>query len=129
VVPLLYARGGEHAGKHTAKDLVEASLRLRPDRIILGELRGAESFDFLHAINTGHPGSIATLHANTPAGALKRLSMMVLQARTGMTLPEIDSYVRGTVDVIVHVGRTGPGTFGVREVYFAQALDCLVGAT
>ncbi len=125
VVPLLYPRKGDSSQRHTAKDLVEASLRLRPDRLILGEIRGAEAFDFLHAINTGHPGSIATLHANTPEGALKRLGMMVLQAHTGMTLSEIDSYVRHTIDVIVHVSRIRSGVFGVREIYLSEALDAV----
>jgi len=120
MVPLLYPRGGERTARHTAKDLVEVSLRLRPDRIIVGELRGAEAFDFLHAINTGHPGSIATIHANTPRGALKRLGMLVLQAHTGMTMAEIEHYVHGTIDVIVHVSRIG-SDFGVREMYFSRA--------
>lgn len=120
---LLYPRQGEGSALHTAKDLVEVSLRMRPDRLLLGEIRGAEAFDFLHAINTGHPGSIATLHANSPQGALKRLGMMVLQANTRMTLTEIDTYVRRTVDVIVQVARTGVDAFGVREVYYADALD------
>ena len=66
--------------KVTTQELIEACLRLRPERIIVGELRGAEAFSFLRAINTGHPGSISTLHADTPRMALEQLKMMVMQA-------------------------------------------------
>ena len=65
-VHLLASKGGQGRANLTTQDLIEACLRLRPDRIIVGELRGAEAFSFLRAINTGHPGSISTLHADTP---------------------------------------------------------------
>src|SRR6185503_5488797 len=75
----------EGKGEIIARDLVKNSLRMRPDRIIIGEVRGAEALDMLQAMNTGHEGSLATLHANTPRDALARLETMVLMA--GLDLP------------------------------------------
>lgn len=88
-------------------DLLQAALRLRPDRIIVGEIRGGEAVTFLRAINTGHPGSFTTVHANTPEGALEQIALMVMQG--GMTLPraEILAYVRSVADVVVQLGRAG----------------------
>jgi len=77
-VHLLASKGGQGRAKVTTQDLIEACLRLRPDRIIVGELRGAEAFSFLRAINTGHPGSISTLHADAPSMALEQLKLMVM---------------------------------------------------
>ena len=77
---LIAAKGDQGKALITIQDLLEATLRLRPDRIILGELRGKEAYTFLRAINTGHPGSICTLHADSPKGAIDQLSLMVLQA-------------------------------------------------
>ena len=76
---LLASRGGQGRAKVTPQQLIEACLRLRPDRIIMGELRGAEAFSFLRAVNTGHPGSIATLHADTPAMAFEQLVLLISQ--------------------------------------------------
>ncbi len=81
---LLASKGGQGRAKVTTQDLIEACLRLRPDRIIVGELRGAEAFSFLRAINTGHPGSISTLHADTPLMAIEQLKLMVMQAGLGL---------------------------------------------
>lgn len=88
-------------------DLLQAALRLRPDRIIVGEIRGGEAVTFLRAINTGHPGSFTTVHANTPEGALEQIALMVMQS--GMALPraELLTYVRSVVDVVVQLGRVG----------------------
>lgn len=88
-------------------DLLQAALRLRPDRIIVGEIRGGEAATFLRAINTGHPGSFTTVHANTPEGALEQIALMVMQG--GMALPrtEILAYVRSVADVVVQLGRLG----------------------
>lgn len=89
----------------TVDDLLQAALRLRPDRIIVGEIRGSEAVTFLRAINTGHPGSFTTVHANTPEGALEQIALMVMQG--GMALPrtEILAYVRSVADVVVQLGR------------------------
>ena len=86
-------------------DLLRASLRLRPDRIVLGELRGAEAVTFLRAINTGHPGSFSTIHANTAQGALGQLALMVVQAGIGLTRSDALAYIHGLVDIVVQVAR------------------------
>jgi type IV secretion system protein VirB11 len=91
----------------TADDLLNASLRMRPDRIILGELRGPEAFTFLRAINTGHPGSMTTVHADSPARAVEQIALLVLQTGTRLTHDDIVRYVRSTVDVFVQLGRSG----------------------
>lgn len=94
--------------KHaTSSDLLKACLRFRPERIIMGELRGAEAYDFLSAINSGHPGGISTLHAASPEAALSRLALMVMQADTGLTYSEILEYCRSMIDVIVQFRKAG----------------------
>lgn len=118
---LIASKGGQGRAKVTTQDLIEACLRLRPDRIIVGELRGAEAFSFLRAINTGHPGSIATLHADTPLMALEQLKLMVMQAGLGMPPSEIKEYVRNVVDVVVQLKRGAKGRRYVSEIYFVKA--------
>jgi type IV secretion system protein VirB11 len=93
-------------------------LRLRPDRIIIGELRGSEAFSFLRAINTGHPGSIATLHADTPLMAMEQLKLMVMQAGLGMPPSEIKEYIHSVIDIVVQLKRGKGGKRFVSEVYF-----------
>lgn len=95
---------GENA---SSSDLLKACLRFRPERIIMGELRGAEAYDFLSAINSGHPGGISTLHAASPESALSRLALMVMQADTGLTYSEILEYCRSMIDVIIQFRKTG----------------------
>ena len=85
--------------KVTANELLQAALRLRPDRIVLGELRGAESVSFLRAINTGHPGSFSTIHANSLRGALEQLALMVMQTGIGLTRSDTIAYAAGVIDV------------------------------
>jgi type IV secretion system protein VirB11 len=120
-VHLLASKGGQGRAKVTTQDLIEACLRLRPDRIIVGELRGAEAFSFLRAINTGHPGSISTLHADTPAMALEQLKLMVMQAGLGMPPEEIRKYILAVVDIVVQLKRGGGGKRYISEVYFREA--------
>ncbi len=124
-VHLLGSKGGQGRAKVTTQELIEACLRLRPERIIVGELRGSEAFSFLRAINTGHPGSISTLHADTPKMALEQLKMMVMQAGLGMTPTEISSYIKNVVDIVVQLKRGGGGRRYISEVYFrgANALE------
>jgi len=86
-------------------DLLNASLRMRPDRIILGELRGPEAFTFLRAINTGHPGSMSTVHADSPHQAIEQIALLVLQGGTTLRREDIVSYVLSTVDVFVQLSR------------------------
>jgi type IV secretion system protein VirB11 len=120
---LLASKGGQGRSKVTTQDLIEACLRLRPDRIIVGELRGAEAFSFLRAINTGHPGSIATVHADTPAMALEQLKLMVMQAGLGMPPQEIKQYIGYVVDIVLQLKREHTGKRILSEVYFKNAKD------
>lgn len=122
-VHLLASKGAQGRAKVTTQDLIEACLRLRPERIIVGELRGAEAFSFLRAINTGHPGSISTLHADTPKMALEQLKMMVMQAGLGMSPSEIVSYIHNVVDVVVQLKRGDKGRRYISEVYFKYIED------
>lgn len=94
----------EGAGAVTIRDLIKSALRMRPDRIIVGEVRSAEAIDMLQALNTGHDGSLSTGHANSPADMLGRLETMVLM---GMDLPlcAIQRQIASGIDVIVHLGR------------------------
>ncbi len=117
-VHLLASKGGQGRSKVTTQDLIEACLRLRPERIIVGELRGSEAFSFLRAINTGHPGSISTLHADTPKMAIEQLKMMVMQAGLGMTPTEITSYIKNVVDIVVQLKRGNKGRRYISEIYF-----------
>lgn len=104
---LVAVKGELGEARVSVDDLLQAALRLRPDRIIVGEIRGGEAVTFLRAINTGHPGSFTTVHANTPEGALEQIALMVMQG--GMALPraEILTYVRSVADVVVQLGRVG----------------------
>lgn len=88
-------------------DLLQAALRLRPDRILLGELRGKEAVSFLRAVNTGHPGSFSTIHANSTSGALEQLALMVVQSGLGLSRSETIDYARSVIDVVVQLGREG----------------------
>lgn len=117
---LLASKGGQGRAKVTIQDLIEACLRLRPDRIIVGELRGSEAFSFLRAINTGHPGSISTLHADTPEMAIEQLKLMVMQAGLGMPPDEIKDYIKHVVDVIVQLKRGTKGKRFISEIYFSK---------
>lgn len=118
---LLASKGGQGRAKVTTQDLIEACLRLRPDRIIVGELRGAEAFGFLRAINTGHPGSISTLHADTPMMAIEQLKLMVMQAGLGMPPNEIKEYILNVVDIVVQLKRGEKGRRYISEVYYREA--------
>ncbi|MBN67281.1 MAG: P-type DNA transfer ATPase VirB11 [Rickettsiales bacterium] len=119
-VHLLASKGGQGRSNVTTQDLIEACLRLRPDRIILGELRGAEAFSYLRAINTGHPGSISTLHADTPKLAIEQLILMIMQANLGITREQIKEYVEGVVNVIIQLKRGSGGKRYVSEIYFKE---------
>ncbi|HEX5280734.1 MAG TPA: P-type DNA transfer ATPase VirB11 [Micropepsaceae bacterium] len=122
-IGLIAARGDTGEAQVTSDDLVQASLRLRPDRIILGELRGREAASFLRAVNTGHPGSITTLHADSPDGAVDQLSLLVLQAGLNLRRSEIREYVRGIVDIFIQVSRR-EGRRVVSQVHFSPRISC-----
>ena len=116
-VGLVAARGEQGEARVTTEDLLQASLRLRPDRIILGELRGAEAFSFLRAVSSGHPGSMTTVHADDPAAAVDQLALMALQAGANLRRADVVEHVRRVVDVFVQLQRQN-GVRSVREVAF-----------
>ena len=91
---------------------------MRPDRIIVGELRGAEAFSYLRAVNTGHPGSISSLHADSPALAIEQLILMIMQADIGITREQIKEYVESVINVVVQLKRGEKGRRFVSEIYF-----------
>ena len=93
------------AGAVTIRDLIKSSLRMRPDRIIVGEVRGAEALDMLQAMNTGHDGSLSTGHANSTADMISRLETMVLQGGEGLPLAAVRQQIASAVDVIIHLSR------------------------
>jgi type IV secretion system protein VirB11 len=103
-VGLVAVRGRLGEASVTPADLLEAALRLRPDRIIMGEVRGAEAISWLRAVGTGHPGSITTVHANSPEGAIEQLAMMSMLAGTELKRSELVDYVRAIVDVFIQLG-------------------------
>ena len=104
-VGLVAVKGELGEAKVTANELLQSALRLRPDRIVLGELRGAESVSFLRAINTGHPGSFSTIHANSLRGALEQLALMVMQTGIGLTRADTIEYAASVIDVVVQLER------------------------
>jgi len=97
----------EGVGEIPIRQLVKNGLRMRPDRIIVGECRGSEALDMLQAMNTGHPGSLTTLHANTPADGLRRLETMILMAEVGLPLRAIRQQISSAIDFVVQLGRRG----------------------
>ena len=117
-VHLLVSKGDQGRSQVSTQDQIEACLRLAPDRIIVGELRGAEAFSFLRAINTGHPGSVGTLHADTPDLAFEQLTLMVMQAGLGITRAEIVNYIKQVVEVVVQLKKGDKGRRYVSEIYF-----------
>jgi pilus assembly protein CpaF len=110
----------EGAGAVPVRDLVRAALRLRPDRLVVGEVRGPEAFDLVQALNTGHDGSFSTIHANGCREALARLESLVLLAGTGLPLPAARAQVAACVDAVVHVARL-PG--GQRRIQAVAEVD------
>jgi type IV secretion system protein VirB11 len=106
-VGLLAARSELSEADLSAEDLLIAALRMRPDRIILGELRGREAFTFLRSVNTGHPGSMTTIHADSPQRAVEQLALLVLQSGAQLRWEDVLQYVRASIDVYVQLEREG----------------------
>lgn len=100
-------------------ELLRASLRLRPDRLMVGEIRGAEAFTFLRALNTGHPGSLTTVHADSPQGALEQIVFMTLLAGSTLTRADILDYARSVIDIVIQLSRT-EGRRSVSAVEFVH---------
>ena len=99
----------EGEGEITIRDLVRNSLRMRPDRIIVGEVRGKEAFDMLQAMNTGHEGSITTLHANSPDDAINRLETMMLMNDMELPVSAIRNYIEKAIDIVIQIERLSDG--------------------
>jgi len=118
--------GVEGRGEVSIRDLLRNALRMRPDRIVIGEVRGPEALDLLTALNTGHDGALSTIHANSPADALRRLETLALMAGVGLPHEAIAEQVRRGVDVVVHLER---GRDGSRRVAEASAVATVAGAT
>ena len=107
----------------TLRQLVRHAVRMRPDRLIVGEVRGGEALDMLQAMNTGHSGAISTIHANSPRDALSRLETMVLMAGLDLPVRAIRQQVGGAINLVVHVGRLADGTRKVLNIAELTGLD------
>jgi len=112
----------EGKGAYTIRDLVRNALRMRPDRIIIGEVRGAEAMDMLQAMNTGHDGSLSTIHANTPYDCMKRLEALVLMA-VDMPIRAIREQVVSAIDLVVQVARFADGTRRITTISEVTAIE------
>lgn len=121
-LPLVASRGDQGLARVTVELLLQAAMRLRPDRIFLGEIRGPEAYAFLRAVNTGHPGSITTIHADSPAGAFEQLALMVMQAGPGLSKAEIIDYVRTVLPIVIQQTRRG-GWRGTTAIWFNRMSD------
>ncbi|WP_117195811.1 P-type DNA transfer ATPase VirB11 [Rhizobium terrae] len=120
-VHLVASKGDQGSADVTIQSLLEASLRMRPDRVFVGEIRGAEAFSFLRAINTGHPGSMSTVHADTPLGAYEQIAMMVQQngLSTGFSRQDLMAYIKMVIPIVIQLRREG-GRRGVSEIFLAR---------
>jgi len=108
--------GVEGRGEVTIRDLLRNALRMRPDRIVIGEVRGAEALDLLTALNTGHDGALSTVHANSPRDAIARLETLALMAGVGLPHEAIAEQVRRGIDLVVHLRRMPDGSRRVTEI-------------
>ncbi|MFF2273459.1 CpaF family protein [Agromyces sp. NPDC058136] len=113
----------EGRGEITIRDLVRNSLRMRPDRIVVGEVRGAESLDMLQAMNTGHEGSISTLHANSPRDAISRMETLVLMAGMELPLRAIREQIASAIDIIVQISRHKDGVRRITSVTEVHGME------
>jgi len=113
----------EGRGEVSVRDLVRNALRMRPDRIVVGEVRGPEAFDMLQAMNTGHTGSMSTVHANGAPDALARLEAMVLMAGTGLPLAAVRRQIASAVHIVAHMTRAADGARRVAEVLHVHGLQ------
>ena len=113
----------EGKGEVSIRDLVRNSLRMRPDRIVVGEVRGGECLDMLQAMNTGHDGSISTVHANSPRDAVARLETLVLMAGMDLPLRAVREQVASAVNLIVHISRLRDGTRRVTHITEVQGME------
>jgi pilus assembly protein CpaF len=110
----------------TIRDLVKATLRHRPDRLIIGEVRGGEAFDLLDALNTGHAGSISTVHANSASQALSRLATLILRAEVDLPYRAVQGEIGDLIDLVIHLERKD-GHRRVSRVLELQGFDAETG--
>jgi pilus assembly protein CpaF len=113
----------EGAGQVSIRDLVRNALRMRPDRIVVGEVRGAEALDMLQAMNTGHEGSISTIHANSPRDALSRLETMVLMAGMDLTIRAVREQMASALDIIIQQARLKDGSRRITHITEVVGLE------
>jgi pilus assembly protein CpaF len=113
----------EGKGEIRQRELVKNALRMRPDRVILGECRGEEAFDMLQAMNTGHEGSMATIHANTPRDAITRLEQMIGMAGLPMTVASIRGQIANAITLIVQLARLSDGKRRVTSIAEVTGLE------
>jgi type IV secretion system protein VirB11 len=106
-IGLIAVRGDQGEARVDADDLLRAAMRMRPDRIFLGELRGREAFAFLRAISSGHPGSITTVHADSPSGALDQIALLAMTSGLDLGWEKLQVYVRRIIDVVVQLEKCG----------------------
>ena len=126
VVPLETRKADKNGqGEVTIRDLIHSALRLRPDRIVIGEIRGGEALDLLQALNTGHAGSMSTIHANTPLDCLRRVETCALLSGIDIPLSALRSQVASAIDVVVHTARLSDGSRKV--VSIAEVEDLVDG--
>jgi pilus assembly protein CpaF len=129
----------EGSGEVSVRDLVRNALRMRPDRLIVGEVRGAEAMDLVIALNTGHRGALSTVHANSPAEALRRVEMLALMAGLRVPYDVLREQLGNALELILHLERTGDGVrravtlaelvpaaggIGLRELWGREGADC-----
>lgn len=126
-IGLLAARSQLGESLASSDDLLNASLRMRPDRIILGEIRGSEAFTFLRAVNTGHPGSMSTIHADSPERAIEQLALLVLQTGTQLRRQDVASYVESVIDIFIQLDRSAGGR-RISEIRLNQRLRSASGS-
>ena len=111
-IGLVAIAGDQGEARITIDDLMRASLRMRPDRLMVGELRGAETVTFLRAINTGHPGSLSTIHASSTEGAFEQIALICMQAGLGLSRAETIHYAKSMIDIVVQMEKRA----GRREI-------------
>lgn len=117
---LLSSRGDQGRARVSTQQLLEAALRLRPDRIILGEIRGSECVTYWSAVNSGHPGSLTSIHADTPQLAFEKLVMLGMQAGLGFSRDHIIDYLRQTVDVVVQLRRDSANRRFISDIWYVN---------
>jgi len=114
---LIAVRGVSGEANVTTEELLQAALRMRPDRLMLGEIRGAEALSYLRAVNTGHPGSISTIHADSPQGAIEQIALLVMQAQVNIGRAEVIEYARSIIDIVVQLKRDGNGNRVISKIW------------